>query len=65
MGDEWKAVLVAVGYALTCATISGIMARRKGRNVGLWFAMGCLLGIFAPVILGLLDNAGIRWIGRK
>ena len=65
MGDEWKAALAFVVYALVWATIAAFMAKRKGRSVGLWFTLGVVLGILAPIILGCLDNAGIRWVRKR
>ncbi len=61
MGDEWKAGLAAVVYVLTCATIAGYMASRKNRSVGLWCVLGGSLGIVGIIILGFLDDAGVRW----
>ena len=59
--DAFKTVLVSVFYFGTCAIVSAVMAKRKNRNVGLWFVLGACLGILAIIILGMLDNAGIRW----
>jgi hypothetical protein len=58
---EWA----VLGYSLVCAVLAGLMAGRKSRHVGLWAVFGFCLGILALIILGFLDNAGIRWSVRK
>ena len=54
-----------LSYAAVCGLIAVFMARRKNRGPGLWFLLGGLLGVFGLIILGFLDDEGVRWSSRR
>ena len=50
-------VLLSFILLLIIASFTAYYANRKGRNPLLWFIIGVLLGIFAPLILLFLSSA--------
>ena len=52
-------------YAAVCGLTAVFMARSKNRGAGLWFILGALLGIFGLIILGFLDDEGVRWSSKR
>lgn len=48
---------------ILCAITSAVIAHNKGRNGGLWFFIGLVMGIFAVIIVACIsreDNANKR-----
>lgn len=41
---------------VTCAIVCGIMAGKKDREVALWAILGLIFGVFAVIILAVLDK---------
>ena len=62
---ENELTLGYIVYAIVCGLIAVFMAKRKNRSPGLWFILGGLLGIFGLIILGFLDDGGIRWSTKR
>ena len=50
---EWA----LLAYGLVCAAIAAVMARYKGRHVGLWSLLGLAFGIFTLIILSFRDRS--------
>ena len=41
---------------LVCATLSALIAGRKGYSAGVWLVLGFLFGIFALIVVASLPN---------
>lgn len=56
LGSEQHAnLIVSFIFILIIASLTAYYASTKGRNPYIWFALGALLGIFAPLILFFLS----------
>lgn len=54
--DHSSNLLISFIFLLVIASFTAYYANNKGRNPFIWFALGALLGIFAPLILLFLPN---------
>lgn len=43
-------------FWLICAVVAAVVAHSRGRNGAGWFFIGCVLGIFAVILVALLPS---------